>query len=159
MRVILPLPLLWGIFECIISWRKQLFLNNNIKDFRRRRRARRIMKCIISITSEFGLILSLIAQTGNTSCFALIFISSNFVIQLTHEIVSRSTALWLSRWAIGNEAASWAKLLIPQKIYWLAKLSSSEHYFDNPQVYIWWYRLLNLKKTVKKIWKCENGIL
>ena len=46
------------------------------------------MKFIISITSNFGLILSLIAQTGNTSCFALIFILSNFVILLAFAMVS-----------------------------------------------------------------------
>ena len=46
------------------------------------------MKCIISITSKFDLIVSLIAQRGNTSCFTLICILSNFVIQLELETVS-----------------------------------------------------------------------
>ena len=50
--------------------------------------ARRIMKFFISITSDFGRILSLITQTESTSCFALKFILSNFVIQLTLETVS-----------------------------------------------------------------------
>ena len=79
-------------------WAKRVFLNNIIKDFRNRRR---IMKFIVSITSEFGLILSLIAQTGKTtSCFALIFIPSNFVIQLALETVSPFSSTWFSKWAV-----------------------------------------------------------
>ena len=39
-----------------------MFLDNTIIDFRRRCRASIVMKFIISITSEFGLFISMIAE-------------------------------------------------------------------------------------------------